>query len=449
MLKDPNSSHTSKEINDALSLIDKDLDLINDFYPTIKLDDFSTAKPGDKFAEGEVKSASVASDGSIDVVFTDGYKINSNENTKVGVEPIAENAEISPVGEQGQQTEGLVNEGVSKEVVEPTAAVGQQNQNVDARQDEIDMSLVPPRPAQQEVETTVRTDMEPRSTFANTDEYQRSLAERSNNPDEIAYEYSRTQSREADFIEQSIMDYVGNGKVNAKDFAEYGDQNWLDDMDAATRRRWIDSKNSSGLSLDQMAQELSSNIGTEVTPEDIIGVILDFGGRSDFESSKKTEGQLALEQKYKELTGKNLTTAVAKRTADMLDRRVQNMNDEQRAAVDENLQELGITYQDILDYEEFNREIAESGPGGLQQPQVNQRSVPQPSGQDSGTQGQQDQVNEDADTRSIRESYERLTEGMTPEQIDNDPDLVRMRNRISQTQPNESQTESTVQADEP
>src|SRR5690606_22623589 len=69
MLKDPNRSHTSKEINDALSLIDKDLDLINDFYPTIKPDDFSTAKPGDKFAEGEVKSASVASDGSIDVVF--------------------------------------------------------------------------------------------------------------------------------------------------------------------------------------------------------------------------------------------------------------------------------------------------------------------------------------------------------------------------------------------
>lgn len=410
MLKDPNRSHTSKEINDALSLIDKDLDLINDFYPTIKPDDFSTAKPGDKFAEGEVKSASVASDGSIDVVFTDGSKINSNENTKVGVDPVAENAEISPVGEQEQQTQEVVNEETVSEVVEPSQGIGPQNQNVDAQQNEIDMSLVPPRPEPQEVQTTVRAQMEPRSSFANTDEYQRSLAEQSNNPDEIAYEYARTEAREADPIEQGIMDYIGSGRINAKDFAEYGDSNWLEDMDAKTRRRWINSDNTEGLSLDQMAQELSSNLDMEVTPEDIIGVIMDFGGRGDFDASRKTEGQKALEQKYKELTGKNLTPYVAKRTADMMDRRVAELTDDQRAAVDENLQDLGITYQDILDYEEFNRQIAESGPGGLQQSQVNQGAVPQSIEPSEGSQGteveQQGQVDE-TETESTVQTNER------------------------------------------
>lgn len=253
---------------------------------------------------------------------------------------------------------------------------------------------------QENEQTPVREEVvgvrEPRSSFANVDEYERHVAETSNDPDEIATEYARSVPQEADYVEQQIMDYIGSGKINESDFNTYGDPNWAD---GKTKDRWIDSKNSQGLSLDQMAQELSDNLGFEVTPQEFIDVITAYGGVRDFNAQKKTEGQLALEQKYYELTGKKLTRSVAQKAYDRTQRQLANLTDEQRASVDEGLQELGITYQDILDYEEFNREIAESGPGGLQQQPI-QSGVPEVGTEGTGAQTEQVEQQNQVDEKS-------------------------------------------------
>lgn len=57
-----------------------------------------------------------------------------------------------------------------------------------------------------------------------------------------------------------------------------------------------------------------------------------------------------------------------------------------------------------------------------------------------------DEANPQRAAQTLQDSYNRLTEGMTPEQIDSDPDLVRMRDRIGQlsgTQENVTPAEQT------
>lgn len=58
---------------------------------------------------------------------------------------------------------------------------------------------------------------------------------------------------------------------------------------------------------------------------------------------------------------------------------------------------------------------------------------------------QESEATEDVETSRLRDSYNRLTEGMTEEQINSDPDLVRMRERIQTPAPVQEQTETTEQ----
>lgn len=58
---------------------------------------------------------------------------------------------------------------------------------------------------------------------------------------------------------------------------------------------------------------------------------------------------------------------------------------------------------------------------------------------------QESTATEDVETARLRDSYNRLTEGMTEEQINADPDLVRMRERIETPAPVQEQTETTEQ----
>lgn len=334
--------------------------------------------------------------------------IQQDENIESDSQVPVEGSEVESVGEQTEQTEGSVGEVVTGQsieaevetTVEPVVeteveavveATPQDQTEVD-QTDEIDMSLVPDRPdVPDQITTGDRALTADAPQFATPEEQAQYVADNSSNPDEVAYVYSTVPEATPDGKDRAIMDYIGTGKLRESDIAEYGDSTWVSDATPAQKRRWIDSTNE-GMPLDVAAQELSEDLGYEVTPEDMVNVVMSYGGTTEFNNSAKTPGQIALENRYRELTGRNLTPTVANNAANREARRIADLTDEQRASVDEDLQELGITYQDIVDYEEFNRQISESGPGGLQQPEPIQGRVRESSTEGDGSQVQQTEV---------------------------------------------------------
>lgn len=135
------------------------------------------------------------------------------------------------------------------------------------------------------------------------EEYSLETIKNETNPEALAVLYSQ-QNAEPDYKVEAIIDYLGSkGKINLRDFAEHND---LNNLTPALKTRYIDSKNKSE-PIDSQTEEISSLIGVEVTPEDIIDVILRFGSTKGFKEANKTKVQKAIEQRYYELTGKNLT----------------------------------------------------------------------------------------------------------------------------------------------
>lgn len=198
-------------------------------------------------------------------------------------------------------------------------------------------------------ETEPVAEKRPMSSFSNYGEYIQYVSETETDPDVVANEYNNIPSGEPDVIEQGIMDYLGDGRINKRDLQRYGD---LNQYDKGLLSRWSDSKNNQ-LDLDQMAQELSEQLGVEVSPSEFIDFTLKYKGKHDFSANQKTREQSLLEGRYKELTGRILTPEIAERARE---RMAENITDEQLAASNVGLQELGITYQDILNYEEYNRQ---------------------------------------------------------------------------------------------
>lgn len=289
------------------------------------------------------------------------YNKLSNENNQVANKPVVENVEVAPVGEAVQSTQEVVESPVDTVVAE---------------------SLPTNEVVATESETVVAPE---RTEFANQEEFVRNLTETSNDPSEIAREYYNTAPGEADYKSQSIMDYIGNSKINEQDYARYGDRN---NLDANKKRRWVDSGNK-GLSLDTAAQELSDIIGVEVTPADFIDFIDTYKGTSDFTESTKSPSQVMLESKYKELTGKNLTYGVAERAVNKFNR---EMSEEDVFNLNTDLQEMGITYEDIKNYEDFIETTTRENAPGIQQSEPKRRSSNRPSEKSKTTQGKQPEV---------------------------------------------------------
>jgi hypothetical protein len=146
--------------------------------------------------------------------------------------------------------------------------------------------------------------------FSSPQEAYKYWIENENNPNAIAARYHTDDTSQPDYIEKGIMDYLGNSKINQSDYERYGDRN---NLDAAKKRRWIDSKNSDRTDLAMHAEILSHELGVQVTPNDFIETIDRYSGRKNFEEANKSDTQQLLEQKYHELTGRNLT---AKRAQD-------------------------------------------------------------------------------------------------------------------------------------
>lgn len=147
--------------------------------------------------------------------------------------------------------------------------------------------------------------------FSSSKEADRYWIENETDPRAIAARYHVEQPNEPDYIEKGIIDYLGNSKINLKDYQRWGDRN---NLDADKLRRWIDTKNSDKIDLATHAEILSHELGVQVTPEDFIETIDRYRGRKNFNESAKNDVQRMLEQRYQELTGKNLTPSVAEKS---------------------------------------------------------------------------------------------------------------------------------------
>lgn len=140
----------------------------------------------------------------------------------------------------------------------------------------------------------------------------RKSIESETDPKKIAVQYHKEDSR-ADTKEQAIIDYLGNSKINERDYNRWGDSKRLGDHTDPKRLRWIDSKNSDKTGLDIHADIISHDIGVPVSPEDIIDVVDKYKGKSDFDEQNKTDTQKLLEKRYQELTGNKLTKGKAEK----------------------------------------------------------------------------------------------------------------------------------------
>lgn len=192
------------------------------------------------------------------------------------------------------------------------------------------------------------------SVASNPEEVTREFAERTDDPDLIADAYSHVTPREPDYIEEGIANYLGGGSINRRDFNSFGDRNRSSQPLAS---RWLDASNSQ-LGLDVMAQELSDQLGVEVTEQDFIDFVEKYRGKDDFEQSRKSAEQEILEDRYRELTGRNLTPRVAESARRRLDAEITDRDLLESSPV---FRELGITYEDVLDYEEFHRQSDQGG----------------------------------------------------------------------------------------
>jgi len=142
--------------------------------------------------------------------------------------------------------------------------------------------------------------------FSSEGEYNRYVSTESNDPHEIIQSYQSTRDLNKTDVKESIL-AEGLGKIKESGYIRFGDKNNLVDKNnkkTGKARVYFSEK---GLHIDQAAQELSSQYGIEITPNDIIEFIDKYpNGKKDF---YKQENELAgkLKERYKKVTGKNLT----------------------------------------------------------------------------------------------------------------------------------------------
>ena len=189
--------------------------------------------------------------------------------------------------------------------------------------------------------------------FTNQEDYDTYRIDKTEDLDEIAFIHYNNQS-EPDYKVEGVRDYIGSkGKINAKDYARYGDTN---NLTPEIKRRFIDSTNKSG-SLDTQAMELSEQLGIEVEPADFIDFVTDYSSMKGYEAKTKNKVQARAEQRYYELTGKKLTPKRAE--AGYLKIKNKPKTNEELYKLNEDLQEIGITYEDIERYEDYSKQESE------------------------------------------------------------------------------------------
>lgn len=224
---------------------------------------------------------------------------------------------------------------------------------------------------------------------------ERQSIEKETDPVKIAAKYHTEVQNEPDYIEKGIIDYIGNGKINLKDYERYGDKN---NVDKAKKLRWLDETNSDKTDLAQHAEILSHELGVQVTPQDFIETIDRYRGRSNFEEANKTETQKLLEDKYKDLTGNNITPKRAETAYNKQRDLKTELTPEEIELANKGLSDLGITYDDVKAYEEFEKS---SGTNNGRSAEGDEQSVP---GQSDDKNGSQEKSTGDKGSQKERKS---------------------------------------------
>jgi len=130
------------------------------------------------------------------------------------------------------------------------------------------------------------------------------VAEFSENPTEIAEQWkesrdSQQQGETISEVERKIADNLS--KINPSDFDDYGDRN---SRSSNIGKSYFakQSESDQTIPLDIQAQDMSTQ-GVEVTPQDVYDFMIKYPNGVDQALNKRSEGQIALENKFREITG--------------------------------------------------------------------------------------------------------------------------------------------------
>jgi len=143
--------------------------------------------------------------------------------------------------------------------------------------------------------------------FTTPEEAERHIAEKSENPQEMAESFERTvkkipEAEQKDYKAQVIEE--SNIKITPEEFKQYSDPKLASKrMDA----KFIDSKRKTP--LDAKLKEISEDAGIEITPDDFADYMRGFEQQAEAPTEVGTLPMLR--ERFKELTGKTLTPKLA------------------------------------------------------------------------------------------------------------------------------------------
>jgi hypothetical protein len=182
-------------------------------------------------------------------------------------------------------------------------------------------------------------------------------------PNIIAAKYFELPTlQQEDYKEYQLVQAILGRKpyqVSLKEWNEYGGDS-SNPSELLKYKKFI--KKGKG-DIDDVASILTERFGVEVTPEDIVGTMIQYGNKSEFNRKKVSNVEQALLERYFDLTGKmTIPNSVAKKAFETVNKKAES---ERKAFVSkERLEEVGVTEEDIARQKEFE----ETGFGELETP---------------------------------------------------------------------------------
>jgi len=192
-----------------------------------------------------------------------------------------------------------------------------------------------------------------RTEFDSEEEAELYGISRETDPNVIAAKYfTLPELQEEDYKEFKIGEAFGGKRpytITAEEWAEYGGDK---EIPIEIKRRYINNKKGD---IDDFSETISRDIGVTVTPEDIVGFLVEYGSQAGFKKKKVSNIQQALLERYFDLTGrKQITDAAAKKAFETISK--ENKIAEKRYTQKQRLEEAGITEEDIAKEQEFAKE---------------------------------------------------------------------------------------------
>jgi len=160
-----------------------------------------------------------------------------------------------------------------------------------------------------------RGEMAPDPDFAPSSETELNsyIVENTKNPYQLAEIFANEEPQPSRLSskERMIAEF-GIGKITTDSYSRFGDKNNLSQTKA---RAYLN--NTTGRSLDVVAQEMSEEYGTEITPQDIVDFMDRFPtGERDAMRQGQSDVAIAASEKFSQLTGLRLDEKMAEKVID-------------------------------------------------------------------------------------------------------------------------------------